>query len=74
MVKKNTNQIPNHLITEIKDALESVKYGSIEIFVQNKVITQITVRNIHKTSVELEKEDTSISIKSQIHKSGIKVR
>ncbi len=56
-----TNQIPNHLLSEITAALESVKYGSIEIFIQNKVITQITVRNIHKTSVEIEKEEGSVS-------------
>jgi hypothetical protein len=56
MTKPNQNQIPNHLLSEIKQALESVKFGSIEIFVQNKVITQITVRNIHKTSVEIEKK------------------
>lgn len=63
MVQKN--QVPNHLITEIKDALASVRYGSIEIFVQNKVITQITIRNIHKTSVEIEKnkEDMESSVK-----------
>lgn len=63
MVQKN--QIPNHLLTEIKNALESVRYGSIEIFVQNKVITQITVRNIHKTSVEIEnrQDDIKSSVK-----------
>lgn len=46
---------PN-LFNEIKEALRNVTYGSIEIFVQNKVITQITVRNIKKTSVDLETE------------------
>lgn len=56
-----TNQIPNHLLSEITTALESVKYGSIEIFIQNKVITQITVRNIHKTSVDIEKEEGSVA-------------
>lgn len=60
-----TNQIPNHLLSEITEALESVKYGSIEIFVQNKVITQITVRNIHKTSVEMEREESHVTSQSQ---------
>ena len=55
MMKPNQKQIPAHLLEEIKTALESVKFGSIEIFVQNKVITQITVRNIHKTSMDIEK-------------------
>lgn len=68
MVQKN--QIPNHLLTEIKNALESVRYGSIEIFVQNKVITQITVRNIHKTSVEIESRQDEI--KSSV-KSGLDI-
>ena len=57
MIKANQNQISNHLLSEIKQALESVKYGSIEIMVQNKVVTQITVRNIHKTSMEIAKEE-----------------
>lgn len=77
-VMSKTNQIPNHLLSEITQALESVKYGSIEIFVQNKVITQITVRNIHKTSVEIEREETleSSSFKAHTHiqKSSVKTR
>lgn len=69
MVK--TNQIPNHLLSEITTALESVKFGSIEIFVQNKVITQITVRNIHKTSVEIEKSESHVATRSQsVHHSS----
>lgn len=56
MSKVSQNTISSNLINEIKAALKSVKYGSIEIFVQNKTVTQITVRNIHKTSVEIEKE------------------
>lgn len=59
MVKPTHKQIPAHLLSEIKNALESVKYGSIEIFVHNKIITQITVRNIHKTSMELENNKES---------------
>ncbi len=55
MAQSTQKKIPQHLLSEIKDALESVKFGSIEIFVQNSVVTQITVRNIHKTSVEIEK-------------------
>ncbi len=57
MIKTNQRQIPAHLLAEIKSALESVKFGSIEIFVQNKIITQITVRNIHKTSMQMEKKE-----------------
>lgn len=53
---QSTNYISTNLLSEIKDALESVKYGSIEIVVQNRIVTQITVRNIHKTSMEIENE------------------
>ena len=57
MVRTNSSDtITSQLISEIREALESVKFGSIEIFIQNKVITQITVRNIKKTSVEIQKE------------------
>ncbi len=39
------------LVSEIQEALKSVKgYGSVEIYVQNGKVTQITVRNIRKTS------------------------
>ncbi len=39
------------LVSEIQEALKSVKgYGSVEIYVQDGKVTQITVRNIRKTS------------------------
>lgn len=50
----STRNNRSQLLSEIKEALKSVSYGSIEIFVQNKTVTQITVRNIKKTSVEIE--------------------
>jgi len=53
----NTKTVTTQLIDEIKEALESVKFGSIEIFIQNKIVTQITVRNIRKTSVEIQEEE-----------------
>lgn len=56
-VVNKKNPITSRLIGEIKEALESVKFGSIEIFIQNKIVTQITVRNIHKTSVEIQDEN-----------------
>ena len=64
MVKAQQKVISQSLLAEIKNALESVKFGSIEIFVQNKVVTQITVRNIHKTSVEIESESVTTSNQS----------
>lgn len=47
----STQNISESLVVEIKSALQSVKsFGSIEIYVQNGVVTQITVRNIKKTN------------------------
>ncbi len=51
----STNKISNVLVTEIKSALKSVRsYGSIEIYVQEGIVTQITVRNIKKTNQNLK--------------------
>ena len=47
----STKRISQELLKEIKVALKSVKmYGSVEIYVQRGVVTQITVRNIKKTN------------------------
>ena len=43
-------------MSEVKSALQSVKtYGSVEIYIQNGIVTQITVRNIKKTVKENKK-------------------
>ena len=47
------------LLSEIEDALDTITFGSIEIYVQDKKVTQITVRNIKKTSVTLKTEKDS---------------
>lgn len=52
-----TNLKQDELISEIKNALRSVKYGSVEIIVQDSTVTQITVRNIKKTSVGIHEEE-----------------
>jgi hypothetical protein len=47
----STKKISQTLVGEIKKSLKSVKnFGSVEIYVQNGVVTQITVRNIQKTN------------------------
>lgn len=48
-------KLPVTLVDELEKALQTVTYGSIEIFVQDSVVTQITVRNIKKTSVGISK-------------------
>lgn len=37
-------------LDEIKKALETIKWGSIEIFVQDSIVVQITERSIKKMS------------------------
>lgn len=52
-----TTKISKSVISEITRALKSIKgYGSLEVYVQDHVVTQITVRNIKKTSVGLHGE------------------
>ena len=43
------------LLDEIKRALMSISFGSVEIMVQDGVVTQLTVRKIQKTSLEVSK-------------------
>ena len=50
MNKYSTVSVSKDLMEEIIQALQSVSnYGSLEIYVQNNMVTQITVRNIKKT-------------------------
>lgn len=44
------------LLLEIKKALQGIEYGSLEVIVQGGVVTQITVRNITKTSLIVNKK------------------
>ena len=47
----STKRISDALIAEIKTALKSINsFGSVEIYIQKGIVTQITVRNIRKTS------------------------
>lgn len=50
-----SDRVPKELIEEIIRALRTVGgYGSIEIYVQDHSVTQITVRNIRKTKHFIE--------------------
>lgn len=46
----STNKISSQLLNEIKEALGSLDYGSVEIFVTDSEVTQITKRQIKKTN------------------------
>lgn len=49
-VSYSTKRISTRLIRELSEALKSIdSYGSVEIYVQNSTVTQITTRNIKKT-------------------------
>lgn len=52
------NTDSEQLLKEIVRALQSLQYGSVEIIVQDKTVTQITVRNITKTSINMESRKT----------------
>lgn len=50
MSKFNPPTVSTALLQEILESLRQVDgYGSIEIYIQDQVVTQITVRNIKKT-------------------------
>ncbi len=50
MNKYSNITVSQGLVDEIIHALKSIAgYGSLEIFVQDGMVTQITIRNIRKT-------------------------
>lgn len=56
----STKNISKALLDEITSSLKSVSpYGSVEIYVQDNMVTQITVRNIKKTHNHVQKNGTS---------------
>lgn len=51
MVDYSTKKVSNNLLDEIKLALKNIRgWGSVEIYVQDHRVTQITERNIKKTN------------------------
>lgn len=57
MVDYSTKRITSDLIEEIKQALKNVRgWGSVEIYVQDGKVTQITERSIKKTNHDLKRE------------------
>ncbi len=45
-----TNSIPDNLLNDIKQAIASKEYGSVEIYIESGKIVQITERTIKKTT------------------------
>jgi hypothetical protein len=60
----STKRISSQLIEEITSALQSVNFGSIEIYVSDSTVTQITTRTIKKTSTTLAKSENKKNQKS----------
>lgn len=55
MVDYSTKKISQDFLNEVKSALKNIRgWGSIEIFVQDHKVTQITERNITKTNHNLK--------------------
>lgn len=50
MADYSTRRISEKLISEIKKALKGIAYGSVEIYIVNHQVTQITRRLIKKTN------------------------
>lgn len=46
----STTKISDKLLQEISEALQGLNYGSVEIYVTNGEVTQITKRHIKKTN------------------------
>lgn len=51
------NKSKKDLIDKIESALNTVDFGSIEIIVQGSKVTQISVRKIEKTSLDISDID-----------------
>ena len=55
MAAAKSMKVNSNLLAEISKSLESVGgWGSVEIFIQDYKVTQITKRNITKTSHDLK--------------------
>lgn len=55
----STKKIDPQLLTDIVDALKNIRgWGSVEIYVQNFKVVQITERNIKKTNSMIPNEQT----------------
>lgn len=50
MADYSTKKISSKLLDEIKEALYNLDFGSVEIYVVNNQVTQITRRHIRKTN------------------------
>lgn len=59
----STQQISPALISQIVEAVKNKAYGSVEIYVENFTVTQITERTINKVSRALKSHKHFTSVK-----------
>lgn len=59
------------IIDEIKEALDNINYGSVEVIVQGGVVTQISTRIIKKT--KLKPTSKIITSMKKTGRSGINI-
>lgn len=53
----STTRVTSELLEEIRSALKNVRgWGSVEIYIQNGKVTQITERSIKKTDHDLMRD------------------
>jgi hypothetical protein len=60
----STQQISPALISQIIEAIKNKAYGSVEIYVENHTVTQITERTINKVCKPVKNTKTFTSIKT----------
>ena len=46
----SANSLPESILNEIKEAIVSKEYGSVEIYIESGRVVQITERTIKKTA------------------------
>lgn len=59
----STQQISPALISQIVEAVKNKAYGSVEIYVENFTVTQITERTINKVSRALKNHKPFAQVK-----------
>lgn len=78
MIKKRINLINRPpLMEEIKKVLKTVSYGSVEIYVQDSKVTQMTVRKIVKTKYNIHEEDDQTAqevLKDKLKKGKVNIK
>lgn len=58
-----TNLISDNLLNDIKQAIASKEYGSVEIYIESGRVVQITERTIKKTTSRINGNGLGISNK-----------